>query len=182
MEFPSPDDVTDKKKEKKKGLFKRGNSPKRDEEPTSQPDQDGETVYLVEIVELAVSSPAAAQRCAQLVHEYLKGTNISYQYKSLGLIPILVANPGATFTRNLDSEFTETVKLLLKGKKTDPKVLHMAIQVLNELDQKENKKLRDGKPRDEELTPLLEMYKKERDFYTTLGVRSWSRVACLRDI
>jgi len=70
------------------------------------------------------------------------------------LIRILSDNPGPTFTRNMDSKFVQTVKDLLRQGRD----LSVG-QILREtLDAFENEK-----KHDQGLTPLLEMWKKEKD-------------------
>src|ERR1700750_2272241 len=86
-------------------------------------EQQGEEVlHLPVIVDGAESSPQAAAVAAQQIRKFLSKENYSrphVQYNAVMLIRILADNPGATFTRNLGSKFTSTVKDLLRNGK-DP--------------------------------------------------------------
>jgi len=67
---------------------------------------------------------------------------------------ILTDNPGPTFTRNLDKQFAETVKELLRYGR-DPSVKQILIETLDTFERE--------KSADENLKVLLEMWKKEQD-------------------
>ncbi|KAI8627060.1 hypothetical protein F5Y19DRAFT_477947 [Xylariaceae sp. FL1651] len=116
-----------------------------------------EVLHLPPIVDAAESSPAAAAECAHLIRKYLKKdywTRPDYQYNALMLIRILSDNPGPTFTRNLDQKFTETTKELLRNGR-DPSVRQMLMETLSSFES--------TKYYDEGLTPLIEMWKKEKE-------------------
>jgi hypothetical protein len=66
---------------------------------------------------------------------------------------ILVDNPGKTFTRNLDSKYVIVVKELLREGK-DLSVQQILREMLDSFEAEKSK--------DENLTPLLEMWKKEK--------------------
>lgn len=70
------------------------------------------------------------------------------------LIRILADNPGETFTRNLDSKFTDTSKELLRSVR-DPSVRQMMMETLDVFE--------NTKAYDEGLTLLINMWKKEKD-------------------
>lgn len=70
------------------------------------------------------------------------------------LVRILTDNPGPTFTRNLDKKFAETVKDLLKTGK-DRSMLNLLMETLDTFEY--------TKVGDEGLTPLIEMWKKEKE-------------------
>lgn len=82
------------------------------------------------------------------------------------LVRILTDNPGPTFTRNLDKKFAETVKELLKTGK-DRSVLNLLMEMLDEFEY--------TKVGDEGLTPLIEMWKKEKEKGFKNEVRHGSR-------
>ncbi|KAH8432367.1 uncharacterized protein LDX57_010006 [Aspergillus melleus] len=69
------------------------------------------------------------------------------------LIRILIDNPGHTFTRNIDAKFVATVKDLLRQGK-DPNVQHFLRDTLDTFDTQ--------RPWDEDLTLLLQMWRKEK--------------------
>lgn len=78
------------------------------------------------------------------------------------LVRILVDNPGLTFTRALDEEFVETTRKLLKHGK-DTRVQQMLMETLEDF--------QNTKTYDDNLTPLVEMWKAEKeDAYKKHGV------------
>ncbi|KAK6956439.1 hypothetical protein Daesc_001717 [Daldinia eschscholtzii] len=116
-----------------------------------------EVLFLPPIVDAAESSPAAAAECARLIRKYLKRdywTKPSYQYNAIMLIRILADNPGETFTRNLDSKFIDTSKELLRSVR-DPNVRQMMMETLDSFE--------NTKAYDEGLTPLINMWRKEKE-------------------
>jgi metal-responsive CopG/Arc/MetJ family transcriptional regulator len=80
------------------------------------------------------------------------------------LVRILADNPGPSFTRNLGENFTKTVKELLKNGRSQL-VHQMLMETLTSFES--------TKSYDEGLTPLIEMWKKEKEKArkTTSGVR-----------
>lgn len=70
------------------------------------------------------------------------------------LVRILADNPGPTFTRNLDQDFAKTAKDLLKNARGE-KVRQMLMETLSSFET--------TKFYDEGLTPLIEMWKKEKE-------------------
>lgn len=76
------------------------------------------------------------------------------QYNAIMLIRILVDNPGHTFTRNLDAKFVATTKLLLRNGR-DMRVQHFLRETLQALEAQRSW--------DDDLSPLLEMWGKEKD-------------------
>ena len=70
------------------------------------------------------------------------------------LVRILADNPGKSFTRNLDSKFTSTVKELLRDGR-DMSVQQILRETLNNFEQ--------TKPNDETLAGLTEMWRKEKE-------------------
>ncbi|KAK3949253.1 hypothetical protein QBC32DRAFT_40854 [Pseudoneurospora amorphoporcata] len=116
-----------------------------------------EVAFLPSIVEAAESSPAAAAECARLIRKYLHRdywTKPSLQYNAIMLIRILVDNPGATFTRNMDKKFVDTTKELLRSGK-DGNVRQMLMETLDAFES--------TKGFDENLQLLIEMWKKEKE-------------------
>ncbi|KAI1108539.1 hypothetical protein F5Y14DRAFT_81883 [Nemania sp. NC0429] len=118
---------------------------------------EDEIIHLPPIVEAAESSPSAAKQCADMIRDYLKKdyyTRPDIQYNALMLVRILADNPGPTFTRNLDQDFTKTAKDLLRNTRGD-RVRHMLMETLTSFET--------TKFYDEGLTPLIEMWKKEKE-------------------
>ncbi|KAI1187832.1 hypothetical protein F5B17DRAFT_398191 [Nemania serpens] len=118
---------------------------------------EDEIIHLPPIVEAAESSPSAAKQCADMIRDYLKKdyyTRPDIQYNALMLARILADNPGPTFTRNLDQEFAKTTKDLLRNGRGD-RVRHMLMEMLTSFEE--------TKFYDEGLTPLIEMWKKEKE-------------------
>ncbi|KAI0403581.1 hypothetical protein F4802DRAFT_571099 [Xylaria palmicola] len=118
---------------------------------------EDEVIYLPPIVEAAESSPSAAKQCADMIRDYLKKdyfTRPDIQYNALMLVRILADNPGPTFTRNLDQDFAKTAKDLLKNGRSQ-RVAQMLMETLLSFET--------TKFYDEGLTPLIEMWKKEKE-------------------
>lgn len=116
-----------------------------------------EVLHLPPIVDAAESSPAAAAECAHLIRKYLKKdfwSRPDYQYNALMLVRILADNPGPTFTRNLDAKFTDTARELLRNGR-DARVRQMLMETLSAFEA--------TKFYDDGLTPLIEMWKKEKE-------------------
>lgn len=101
-----------------------------------------------------------------MIRKFLKKdywTKPSYQFNALMLARILADNPGATFTRNLDGKFVDTVKELLRNGR-DLSVRQMLMETLDQFEQQ--------KGWDEGLAGIIEMWKKEKDkAYKQYGVR-----------
>jgi lipoate-protein ligase A len=75
------------------------------------------------------------------------------QYNAIMLVRILADNPGKSFTKNLDAKFVATVKELLRDGR-DMSVQQILRETLESFEtQKSN---------DENLAPLTEMWKKEK--------------------
>jgi hypothetical protein len=70
------------------------------------------------------------------------------------LIRILSDNPGPTFTRNMDTKFVQTIKDLLRQGR-DPGVGQILRETLDTFESE--------KRHDQNLAPLMEMWKKEKD-------------------
>ncbi|KAF2430813.1 hypothetical protein EJ08DRAFT_211170 [Tothia fuscella] len=121
------------------------------------PNNQGEEVlHLPVIVESAESSPQAATVAAKTIRKFLSKDNYGRphtQYNAVMLIRILADNPGASFTRNLDSKFTATVKELLRTGK-DPSVQQIVRETLAALYV--------DKAYDTNLTTLFAMWHKEQ--------------------
>ncbi|KAL4871216.1 hypothetical protein BDV12DRAFT_194578 [Aspergillus spectabilis] len=118
--------------------------------------QGDEFVHLPSIVESAESSPNAAREAAHLLRKLLSTPNstaANVQYNAIMLMRILIDNPGHTFSRNLDAKFVTTVKDLLRTGK-DMGVQRFVRETLDALE------LQRGW--DEDLKPLVEMWKKEK--------------------
>ncbi|KAK1148562.1 hypothetical protein N8T08_009569 [Aspergillus melleus] len=116
-----------------------------------------EFVHLPGIVESAESSPNAAREAAHRIRKLLSDTAATapanVQYNAIMLIRILIDNPGHTFTRNIDAKFVATVKDLLRQGK-DLSVQHFLRDTLDTFDAQ--------RPWDEDLTLLLQMWRKEK--------------------
>ncbi|KAJ5819352.1 hypothetical protein N7474_004943 [Penicillium riverlandense] len=123
-----------------------------------------EFVHLPLIVETAESSPGAAKEAAHRIRRYLSApdkTPNHVQYNSIMLMRILVDNPGHTFTRNIDSKFVATIKIQLRQGR-DWHVQHYLRQYLTTLETQRHW--------DQDLTPLLQMWSKEKHRATS----SWT--------
>ncbi|KAL2863756.1 VHS and GAT domain-containing protein [Aspergillus lucknowensis] len=151
-------------------------SPSRDEYPHDSPEgillrevtafceegqgpnhpQGEEFVHLPSIVESAESCPNAAREAAHLIRKLLSSPNTTaanIQYNAIMLTRILIDNPGHTFSRNLDAKFISTVKDLLRQGK-DMGVQQFLRQTLEALEIQRSW--------DEDLKPLIEMWRKEK--------------------
>lgn len=107
-----------------------------------------------------------------MIRKFLKKdywTKPSYQYNALMLVRILADNPGATFTRNLDAKFVDTVKELLRNGR-DLSVRQMLMETLDQFEHQ--------KGWDEGLAGIIEMWKKEKDkAYKQYGVRGITKAS-----
>ncbi|KAI9795512.1 MAG: hypothetical protein M1833_006982 [Piccolia ochrophora] len=121
------------------------------------PNSAGEEVlHLPVIVEAAESSPQAAKEAATQIRKFLGKeyyVRAPAQYNAFILIRILVDNPGATFTRNLDGKFGSTVKDLLRQSK-DPSVQQIVRETLDFFERE--------KKDDAGLSGLIDMWAKEK--------------------
>lgn len=118
-----------------------------------------EVLHLPVIVEAAESSPNAAREAANKIRKFLSRDNYQrayVQYNAIMLVRILADNPGQTFTRNLDSKFTVTVKYLLRDGR-DMSVQQILRETLDSFES--------SKANDENLASLCEMWKKEKAKY-----------------
>lgn len=75
------------------------------------------------------------------------------QYNAIMLVRILADNPGASFTRNIDSKFISTIKELLRDGR-DMSVQQLVRETLDTFELQ-----RSG---DETLVPLITMWKNEK--------------------
>ncbi|KAF2749517.1 hypothetical protein M011DRAFT_475599 [Sporormia fimetaria CBS 119925] len=115
-----------------------------------------EVLYLPAIVESAVASPQAAQAACHQIRKFLSKDYYSQphvQYNAVMLIRILVDNPGDTFSKNIDKNFADTVKHLLRNGQ-DPSVAQILRESLDALDR--------DKAYDTNLTTLFAMWRKEK--------------------
>ena len=118
--------------------------------------QGNEYLHLPAIVESAESSPAAAKAAANKIRKFISkenGNKAYMQYNAIMLTRILTDNPGRTFTRNFDMKFVTTVKELLRDGR-DMSVQQILRETLDSFETE--------KSDNETLTPLLEMWKKEK--------------------
>ena len=93
-------------------------------------------LHLPTIVESAVASPIAAQAACTQIRRFLSKDHYARpaaQYNAVMLIRILADNPGASFTRNMDKSFADTVKHLLRHGE-DPSVAQILHESLDALD------------------------------------------------
>ncbi|KAL8718345.1 MAG: hypothetical protein Q9225_004505 [Loekoesia sp. 1 TL-2023] len=124
--------------------------------PKLQLPEGEEVLHLPVIVEAAESSPDAAREAANRIRKFLSRDNYQrayVQYNAIMLVRILADNPGQSFTRNLDSKFTSTVKDLLRDGR-DMSVQQILRETLDSFET--------AKANDETLAPLREMWKKEK--------------------
>ncbi|KAL4798984.1 hypothetical protein BDV19DRAFT_320105 [Aspergillus venezuelensis] len=131
--------------------------PQHSQRATDKNQQGEEFVHLPAIVEAAESSPNAAREAAHLLRKLLSSPNTTaanVQYNAIMLIRILIDNPGHSFTRNLDAKFVATVKDALRTGK-DVGVQRFLRETLDSME------LQRGW--DEDLKPLVEMWKKEKE-------------------
>ena len=115
-----------------------------------------EVLHLPVIVEAAESSPAAAREAANRIRKFLSKENYQrayVQYNAIMLVRILADNPGKSFTKNLDTKFVITVKELLRDGR-DMSVQQILRETLDTFETQ--------KASDETLTPLREMWRKEK--------------------
>lgn len=120
-------------------------------------------LHLPVIVESAESSPGAAASAALQIRKFLGrdyGQKPHVQYNAIMLIRILCDNPGATFTRNFDKSFVNTVKELLRSCK-DNSTQQIMRETLDSLEA--------DKGYDEGLQGLLQMWRKEKGQGASMG-------------
>ena len=113
-------------------------------------------LHLPTIVEAAVASPGAAAAAAAQIRKFLSKENYArphVQYNAVMVIRILADNPGQSFTKNLDKNFSDTVKHLLRHGQ-DPSVMQILRETLDALDRE--------KAYDTNLNTLFLMWRKER--------------------
>ncbi|CBX99544.1 hypothetical protein LEMA_P087830.1 [Plenodomus lingam JN3] len=125
------------------------------------PFQGEEVLHLPTIVEAAVASPLAAASAARQIRVFLSKDNYSrphVQYNSVMLIRILTDNPGPSFTKNLDKQFADTVKHLLRNG-NDPSVSQIMRETLDSMER--------DKGYDTNLNALFAMWKKEKGLMET---------------
>ncbi|EAS32161.3 uncharacterized protein CIMG_03185 [Coccidioides immitis RS] len=129
-----------------------------------------EYLHLPTIVEAAESSPSAAKAAANRLHKYLSKPNSPHeqrQYNAIMLIRILADNPGPTFTRNIDSRFVSSLKILLRDGQ-DVSVQQILRETLEFL--------ATTKAGDTNLTELNSMWSKEKDkFVKQFGIHPLQR-------
>lgn len=113
-------------------------------------------LHLPTIVEAAVASPTAAAAAAQQIRRFLSKENYDrphVQYNAVMLIRILADNPGQSFTKNLDKQFADTCKHLLRNGQ-DPSVSQILRESLDSMERE--------KAYDTNLNTLFGMWRKER--------------------
>ncbi|KAF2849128.1 hypothetical protein T440DRAFT_138226 [Plenodomus tracheiphilus IPT5] len=123
--------------------------------------QGEEVLHLPTIVEAAVASPSAAASAARQIRTFLSKENYSrphVQYNSVMLIRILADNPGPSFTKNLDKQFADTVKHLLRNG-NDPSVSQIVKETLESMERE--------KAYDTNLNTLFAMWRKEKGLMET---------------
>jgi hypothetical protein len=117
-----------------------------------------EVLHLPTIVEAAVATPSAAAAAAVQIRKFLSKENSNrphVQYNSIMLIRILADNPGPSFTKNLDKQFADTVKHLLRNGR-DPSVAQILKETLDALERE--------KAYDTNLNTLFAMWRKEKGY------------------
>ena len=117
-------------------------------------------LHLPVIVEAAESSPNAAREAANRIRKFLARENMQrayVQYNAIMLVRILADNPGQSFTRNLDSKFTNVVKELLRDGR-DMSVQQILRETLDSFET--------SKAGDETLASLREMWRKNKSKYS----------------
>ncbi|KAJ8115751.1 hypothetical protein OPT61_g2680 [Boeremia exigua] len=125
-------------------------------ESSSAESGEEEFLHLPTLVEAAESSPLAAAAAAAQIRKFLSKENYTrphVQYNAIMLIRILVDNPGASFTKNLDKAFADTVKHLLRNG-TDQSVAQILRETLNGLER--------DKAFDTNLNTMFSMWRKEK--------------------
>lgn len=113
-------------------------------------------LHLPTIVESAVATPAAAAAGAQQIRKFLSKENYNrphVQYNAVMLIRILADNPGPSFTKNLDKQFADTIKHLLRNGQ-DPSVAQIVRETLDAMERE--------KAYDTNLNTIFAMWKKEK--------------------
>lgn len=113
-------------------------------------------LHLPTIVEAAVASPTAAAAAAQQIRTFLSKENYKnphVQYNAVMLIRILADNPGQSFTKNMNKQFADTVKNLLRNGQ-DPSVSQILRETLDSLERE--------KAYDTNLNTLFAMWRKEK--------------------
>jgi hypothetical protein len=113
-------------------------------------------LHLPTIVESAVASPTAAAAAAQQIRKFLSKENYDrphVQYNAVMLIRILADNPGQSFTKNMDKQFADTVKHLLRNGQ-DPSVSQILRESLDSMERE--------KAYDTNLNTMFAMWKKEK--------------------
>ena len=113
-------------------------------------------LHLPTIVESAVASPTAAAAAAQQIRKFLSKENYDrphVQYNAVMLIRILADNPGQSFTKNLDKQFADTCKHLLRNGQ-DPSVSQILRESLDSMERE--------KAYDTNLNTLFGMWRKEK--------------------
>lgn len=135
-------------------------------------------LHLPTIVEAAVASPVAASAAARQIRIYLSKENYNrphVQYNAIMLIRILADNPGPSFTKNLDKQFADTLKNLLRHGQ-DPSVSQITKETLDAMER--------DKAYDTNLNLVFAMYRKEKGLMAnaakqfgprTLNAPGWSR-------
>ncbi|EPS40552.1 hypothetical protein H072_5588 [Dactylellina haptotyla CBS 200.50] len=116
--------------------------------------QVDEVTFLPTIVECTESGPSAAKEALVTIRKLLEYHSKSgyRQYNALMLLRILVDNPGATFTKNIDAKFVTTVKELYRATK-DPSVRQLLVETLEYFLRKD----------DPNLQPVKDFYIKEKE-------------------
>ncbi|KAL6707514.1 hypothetical protein ACN47E_004084 [Coniothyrium glycines] len=115
-----------------------------------------EVLHLPTIVEAAVASPSAAAAAAKQIRTFLSKENYTrphVQYNAVMLIRILADNPGPSFTKNLDKQFADVVKHLLRNSQ-DPSVSQIVRESLDSMER--------DKAYDTNLNTLFAMWRKEK--------------------
>lgn len=113
-------------------------------------------LHLPTIVESAVASPTAAAAAAQQIRKFLSKENYDrphVQYNAVMLIRILADNPGQSFTKNMDKQFADTVKHLLRNGQ-DPSVSQILRESLDSMERE--------KAYDTNLNTMFAMWRKEK--------------------
>jgi len=113
-------------------------------------------LHLPTIVESAVASPTAAAAAAQQIRKFLSKENYGQphvQYNAVMLIRILADNPGQSFTKNMDKQFADTVKHLLRNGQ-DPSVSQILRESLDSMERE--------KAYDTNLNTIFAMWRKEK--------------------
>jgi hypothetical protein len=123
--------------------------------------QGEEVLHLPTIVEAAVASPAAASASAKQIRTFLSKENYNrphVQYNAVMLIRILADNPGPSFTKNIDKQFADVVKHLLRNGQ-DPSVSQIVRETLDSMERE--------KAYDTNLNVLFAMWRKEKGLMAT---------------